>query len=311
MEDSIFSEYKKRKALWEEMKEKFPNGEVPVDFVKRNYIYRGRAGTYVDKERTSQLTKHTSLPEEDKKAGITVSIRLVGDSYPNDISEDGSKFRYPNVDRRGRQAKYKVQASKNALKLDLPIFIVIGKTMRKNGESVYERVELAKVAKYDDEDKSFEVKFIKEALTPLPTEGVDSFELDGSGETKIVSTKARLGQAEFRSSVMENYGEKCAVCNVRHPDLLDAAHIVAKAERGTDDLRNGIVLCKNHHAAFDNNLFGINPESKKLVFLSKEIKQELNFPQRKLKTATGVLPNIKALRWKWKRFQKVLKEANQ
>ena len=302
----IAAELERRKALWEEMKRisggNVPADKVPVSFVRQNDIYHPQAGTYVDQART--------LPLTEDGIGATISIRLRGNRYTNYINEDGAKFAYPDTSNRGAD-RNRVQASKNAQRLNLPIFIIIGDTARKNGRSVYERIELAKVVKYDDSDKSFVVEFINETPIPPSTEEADDFELEESGKVKSARERIGLRQSEFRSSLIEKYGLKCAVCNVRHPDLLDAAHIVAKAERGTDDLRNGIVLCKNHHAAFDNNLFGINPESKKLVFLSKEIKQELNFPQRKLKTATGVLPNIKALRWKWRRFQKVLKEANQ
>ena len=325
MNELIAAELKRRLALWEEMKESFPRGGVPVKFVKEKGIYRGRAGTYVDKERTSQLTKHTSLPKEDKKAGITVCIRLVGENYKNHIHKNGAVFDYPSTERRGLQDEYKVQASKNALELGMPIFVVIGKRAERFVHdmlptiSVYTRVELATIIKYDDKRKSFEVGFIKDTSSPLfsnslslilpSAEEVDSFELDGSGETKIVSAKARLGQAEFRSSVMKGYGEKCAVCDMRHEKILDAAHIKPVSEGGGNNWRNGLVLCKNHHAAFDNNLFAIHPESKEFVFSSEKVEQELNFSQGKLITAEGEMPHEDALKWKWDRFQKNREES--
>jgi putative restriction endonuclease len=57
---------------------------------------------------------------------------------------------------------------------------------------------------------------------------------------------------------MSQYGHKCGVCDIRHPQLLKAAHIRGKSERGSDDWRNGIPLCATHHDAFDSHLFGIN-----------------------------------------------------
>tara|TARA_Y100000588_G_C13508028_1_gene608181 strand:+ start:247 stop:495 length:249 start_codon:yes stop_codon:yes gene_type:complete len=43
--------------------------------------------------------------------------------------------------------------------------------------------------------------------------------------------------------------------------MLQAAHIVPKEFDGTDDPRNGLMLCANHHAAFDANLFAIDPDT--------------------------------------------------
>jgi hypothetical protein len=36
---------------------------------------------------------------------------------------------------------------------------------------------------------------------------------------------------------------------------------VSKRDRGSDDPRNGLVLCALHHRAFDAELFGIEPQS--------------------------------------------------
>ena len=37
----------------------------------------------------------------------------------------------------------------------------------------------------------------------------------------------------------------------------EAAHIISIKERGPDDPRNGLSLCRRHHWAFDNGLFTI------------------------------------------------------
>lgn len=72
---------------------------------------------------------------------------------------------------------------------------------------------------------------------------------------------ARVHQKAFRGMVMRAYGEQCAVCSLRHPRLLDAAHIVEdKHERGIAAVRNGLSLCKIHHAAYDTGVMGIDPD---------------------------------------------------
>ncbi|MGV9724079.1 HNH endonuclease [Nocardia beijingensis] len=73
-------------------------------------------------------------------------------------------------------------------------------------------------------------------------------------------TKQRLHQPEFRGRVLLAYDNRCAMCKVRHAQLLDAAHIIGDGkEHGTADVDNGLSLCKIHHAAYDSNLIGISP----------------------------------------------------
>jgi len=61
--------------------------------------------------------------------------------------------------------------------------------------------------------------------------------------------------------VLKRYGPQCAVCGLELLTLLQAAHIVPKERQGTDDPRNGLVLCANHHLAFDTRLFAIQPRT--------------------------------------------------
>jgi hypothetical protein len=71
----------------------------------------------------------------------------------------------------------------------------------------------------------------------------------------------RPGQGKFRFDVLKRYGPLCAVCDQSIPELLEAAHIVAKEFAGCDDPRNGLVLCRNHHRALDKGFFLIEPAS--------------------------------------------------
>lgn len=76
-----------------------------------------------------------------------------------------------------------------------------------------------------------------------------------------VTTRRRLHQQAFRDRVLTAYREHCAVCRLRHVELLDAAHIIPDRDpEGEPRVSNGLSLCKLHHAAFDQQLFGINPD---------------------------------------------------
>ncbi len=75
------------------------------------------------------------------------------------------------------------------------------------------------------------------------------------------TVKRRVHQASFRESVLAAYRQMCALCRLRHTELLDAAHIVADSDPdGEPRISNGLALCKLHHAAFDNFFFTVTPE---------------------------------------------------
>ncbi|MBV9821341.1 MAG: HNH endonuclease [Actinobacteria bacterium] len=77
----------------------------------------------------------------------------------------------------------------------------------------------------------------------------------------IAETKRRLHQPLFASQVMLAYETRCAICKIGHRELLDAAHIIPDTSpNGEPVVRNGLALCKIHHAAYDRNILGIRPD---------------------------------------------------
>jgi len=76
-----------------------------------------------------------------------------------------------------------------------------------------------------------------------------------------INTEVRLHQQGFRFRVLTAYQHQCSLCRLKHPELLDAAHIIGdKEDIGDPIVQNGLSLCKIHHAAFDKNILGINPD---------------------------------------------------
>lgn len=86
----------------------------------------------------------------------------------------------------------------------------------------------------------------------------------------------RLHQPVFRSTVVQAYRTRCAVCALGHAELLDAAHIRPDAEGGQPTVENGLALCKIHHAAYDSNILGISPEYR--VAIRGDILEEVDGP---------------------------------
>jgi putative restriction endonuclease len=74
-------------------------------------------------------------------------------------------------------------------------------------------------------------------------------------------SRQRMHQQAFRERVLRAYSEQCAVCRLRHEELLDAAHILPDGHpKGAPVVPNGLALCKLHHAAFDCFILGVRPD---------------------------------------------------
>ncbi len=76
------------------------------------------------------------------------------------------------------------------------------------------------------------------------------------------TVKQRLHQASFREMVISAYNGRCAISGLPEPLLLDAAHIIDDGDEllGHPTVKNGLLLSKIHHAAFDNHMIGIDPD---------------------------------------------------
>lgn len=89
--------------------------------------------------------------------------------------------------------------------------------------------------------------------------------------------KRRLHQGAFRMRVLNAYRNQCTICQLKHPELLEAAHIIPDSEEaGEPIVSNGLSMCRLHHAAFDKNIVGIRPDYK--VEIRQDILEEEDGP---------------------------------
>lgn len=92
--------------------------------------------------------------------------------------------------------------------------------------------------------------------------------------------RQRVHQPMFRARVVSAYNDQCAICRLRHRELLDAAHIIPDSElESSAEVSNGIALCKIHHAAYDRNLLGVDSSYK--VHVPNSIMGEVDGPMLK------------------------------
>ena len=126
----------------------------------------------------------------------------------------------------------------------------------------------------------------------------------------------RLHQRGFRERVLSAYKEQCALCRLRHRELLDAAHIIPDNEPGGDPVvRNGIALCKLHHAAFDHFFIGIRPDFR--VIVRADVLSEIDGPMLRhglkglhntkliIPRRQNLRPDPELLERRWERFEDV------
>jgi putative restriction endonuclease len=160
-------------------------------------------------------------------------------------------------------------------------------------------VRLGWVVDHDDSTKQFLILFGPDRpdYAPSPDED-DAFQLEGPENTKTATVRRRDGQQRFRFQVFAKYGCKCAVCSVEHPSLMKAAHIRGKANRGSDDWRNGLPLCSTHHDAFDAHLFLIDPATLVFTFADGIIPERIGIEVDHLVPLRAHQPHRAALEWR-------------
>ncbi len=131
-----------------------------------------------------------------------------------------------------------------------------------------------------------------------------------------IESKKKIRDPGFRRTIMRIYDYTCAVCKLQiltlnGESVTEAAHIIPFSESNSDDVRNGISLCKLHHWAFDRHLFSVD-ESYQVVV--SDLMTEQGPTEWKLATLDGkdiLLPNREefypaqdALAWHRERMSK-------
>jgi putative restriction endonuclease len=157
---------------------------------------------------------------------------------------------------------------RRAFELGLPVIL-----LQKIDNGIYVPVLPTYVVKDDITNRQF-ILALDESLRFLASRVAPSAAEKRYAERVV---QARLHQPVFRGKVIRAYRATCAICSLRHPDLLDAAHIIGDGESGGEPIvTNGLSLCKIHHAAYDRNLLGISPEF--TVHIDQDLLNEVDGP---------------------------------
>ncbi|MGH7340669.1 MAG: HNH endonuclease [Candidatus Rokuibacteriota bacterium] len=131
----------------------------------------------------------------------------------------------------------------------------------------------------DSGSLTFTVAVGKEAPPLSGPASLADLAFDDEGERRYATRVAmvRLHQQSFRRRVLQAYRDRCAVCCLRHTELLEAAHILPDGHRsGRPEVPNGLALCSLHHSAFDCYLMGVTPDLK--VDIRLDVLHEIDGP---------------------------------
>ncbi len=104
---------------------------------------------------------------------------------------------------------------------------------------------------------------------------IDASETEAQASRRhvLVECMRAFRDATFRPAVMRAYAYRCAVCGCALR-LVDAAHIVPVFHpKSTDDVTNGLALCRQHHGAYDNGLLGVRSDFR--IILNRTMIQRL------------------------------------
>lgn len=262
-----------------------PSGLAPR-LLREVGVYGGAQGVWVDTDRTRDI---------DGAGGITVSLLHTGRHYADELSADGVLYHYPRTGRPPGRDRSEVEATKAAGRLRLPVFVVTP-GIPTSSRNVFK----GWVEGWDDDAELFLVTFAEDPPAERPGEdGESPFALESQITRSSRSVVDRPNQQRFKFAVLKLYGPVCAVCDLGIKDLLQAAHLRGKAERGTDDPRNGLVLCALHHLAYDRGLFAIEPASLELrVHPSGPDAVQLRLSRHSLRHLPGK-PHQEALTYAW------------
>ena len=198
----------------------------------------------------------------------TLSIVSSPDGPYADQEVEGGLFRY---DYRAGSTAGDNTKLRRAQELGLPLIL-----LRKLETGLYVPIFPVYVVADDTASQQFVIaldeslRFLSNPLHPSPIEKKYAEYL----------TIQRLHQPMFRGQVIRAYQTQCAVCSLKHAELLDAAHITADSEAsGEPIVTNGLSLCKIHHAAYDRNLLGVRPDY--VVQINNTLLAEIDGPMLK------------------------------
>jgi putative restriction endonuclease len=227
------------------------HGEVvPRDLLERGFDFEGRRVPLIGPQGIFKPALLAEMP-----ISITTVPVREGEARPYDdgVGPDGFlRYRYRGTDPGHRDN----QGLRLAMGRGVPLIYLYGVTPGR-----YMPVWPVYIVRDHPAELSFSVAVDAPYMPVMSNFKPDPNSLEARRAYITVLTQQRLHQQGFRERVLRAYREQCAICRLRHDELLDAAHILPDSHpKGEPIVPNGLALCALHHAAFDRNILGIRPD---------------------------------------------------
>ena len=297
---TVQEELSRRENLMQELGGGHVAYKVEPGRLREMRIYGGEAGVWRDKPLTGVVSNDNY--------GVAVALLDKGSVYEDDFADNGVIYHYPSTKRAPNFDLNEIEAVKNCKRLGLPVFAIRASKKAPGLRDVF----WGTVTDWDDDAEIFIVEFGKTPpdIGKLKTDAPFNLFDDDAHPQTTHQSPARPGQAAFRVAVISRYGACCAVCSMNVIELLDAAHLFPRnprnirgsRKRGSDDPRNGLMLCTLHHRAQECRFFAINPDDLSVVGTSTGPSlQKLGITRTDIRHLEN-LPHREALDAAWELF---------
>jgi len=194
------------------------------------------------------------LPDSDVALTIRTTFSASPEErpYEDDLGLDG----YPRYKRmKGNPTSRENRALRHAMALGKPLIWFYGV-----GPAVFRALYPVWLVEEEHDQDQFVLALSDDLLAQWQRDIVHPADELLRREYAIAEVKRRLHQPRFRHRVLTAYARQCALCRLRHPPLLDAAHIKEDRDGGEPVVPNGVAMCAIHHRAFDSAVLGIRPD---------------------------------------------------
>jgi hypothetical protein len=173
----------------------------------------------------------------------------------------------------------------NCLKDKEPVIVLEQLSSKTNKQGVrYRLMGLGLIDSYDPASDIFRIQHVDFATLEQVSNGANediiiasalrSFTLEEfnpfvSEDKAIYQVASQKRDQAFKQVVLDQYDFKCAITGIKYhsENLIEAqaAHIISKSKKGSDDPRNGITLSRTAHWAFDAGMFTISDQFEVIV----------------------------------------------
>ena len=281
--EELARERQRREAMWSRLHELGGPDEVTVGAIQAAGIRPANTGQGIFRDHANTRVLGP--------AGVSLTLLDLGTSYDDAFDEEGGTYHYPKGGGRGGRDAAEVEATKEACRLCLPVFVVLP-----GSRANLRTVRRGWVTDFDDARGVFLIAF-DGLCAAEPELFVPRSE---TVRERVTSERwARPGQRRFAFRVFKAYGAVCALCDHEVETVLEAAHVVPVASGGTDRVDNGLVLCRNHHRAFDTDLLAFEPETARVDLIREGPgAEELQLSRFSLEHLDR-LPDEGAMQWRW------------